>query len=112
MVKLREDKNRERPAHERLSAGQRAALVLSVFWALNTVSEKVPRILLMDEPVQGVDDLNILNFLDILRWFIEAVDKQIFITTASQRIQNLIRKKFSYLGSDFCEIRLEREYGV
>lgn len=99
-----------RPAHHKLSAGQRAALAVSVFWTLNTAFTNVPEIILMDEPVQNIDEMNILNFLDGLRWFVESVKRQVFLTTASQRIQALIKKKFAYLKEDFLEVRLQRDY--
>jgi len=99
------------PAHLRLSAGQRSALAISVFWTLNTAFLSIPDIILMDEPVQNIDELNILNFLDGLRWFVETTNKQVFLTTASQRIQALARKKFAYLKDDFIEVRLRRESG-
>jgi ABC-type lipoprotein export system ATPase subunit len=99
------------PAHLRLSAGQRSALAISVFWTLNTAFPSIPDIILMDEPVQNIDELNILNFLDGLRWFVETTNKQVFLTTASQRIQALARKKFAYLKNDFIEVRLRRESG-
>jgi len=64
----------------------------------------------MDEPVQNIDELNILNFLDGLRWFIETTNRQVFLTTASQRIEALVRKKFAYLKNEFLEVILQREY--
>ena len=103
-----EDRN---PAHLRLSAGQRSVLAISVLWTLNTAFPSIPDIILMDEPVQNIDELNILNFLDGLRWFVETTNKQVFLTTASQRIQALVRKKFAYLKNDFIEVRLRRESG-
>ncbi len=97
-------------AAHRLSSGQRAALALAVFWAMNGRPENVPPLLLMDEPIQSVDDLNILNFLDCLRWLVEARERQVFLTTANQRVAGLIRRKFSYLGSDYTEFHLTRGF--
>ncbi len=95
-------------AGERMSAGQRAALAISAFWALNNVRSKMAPILLMDEPIQSVDDLNILNFLDGLRWLVEKNNRQVFLSTANQRVRGLIRRKFSYLKEDFREFSLSR----
>jgi len=96
-------------ASKRLSSGQRAALAISVFWALNGRPNNVPKLILMDEPIQNVDDLNILNFLDALRWLVEIGSRQIFLTTANRRVAGLIRRKFSYLKSGFLEVNLARE---
>ncbi len=97
-----------RSANERMSAGQRAALAISAFWALNSARSKTVPILLMDEPIQSVDNLNILNFLDGLRWLVERKNRQIFLSTANQRVRGLIRRKFSYLGEEFREFFLSR----
>lgn len=101
--------NRWVPAVDRLSSGQRAALAISVFWALNSRHDNVPKLLLMDEPIQNVDDLNILNFLDVMRWLVEIGNRQVFLTTANQRVAGLIRRKFSYLENDFLEVNMTRE---
>ena len=111
-VTRRESPDKLISAHKQLSAGQRAALAISVFWAFNAIPENVPHVLLMDEPIQSIDDLNILTFLDGLRWLTEAVDRQIFLTTANQRVSGLIRRKFSYLEDDFLELRLVRDEGL
>jgi len=95
-------------ASDRLSAGQRAALALSIFWSMNVMTENVPNIMLMDEPIQNVDDLNVLNFLDGLRTLIEKRNYQVFLTTANSKISALVRKKFSYLGDDFLEMKVSR----
>ena len=100
------------PAHQRLSAGQRAALAISVFWALNSSREMVPKVMLMDEPVQNIDELNALNFLDSLRWLVERGGRQVFLSTASRRLAGLVKKKFAYLGSRFVEVELNRSGGV
>jgi len=96
------------PAHQRLSAGQRAALAISIFWALNSSRGMVPKVMLMDEPVQNIDELNALNFLDSLRWLVERGGRQIFLSTSSRRLAALVKKKFAYLGSRFVEVELSR----
>ena len=100
------------PAHQRLSAGQRAALAISIFWTLNSSRVTVPRVMLMDEPVQSIDELNALNFLDCLRWLVERGGRQVFLSTSSRRLAGLVRKKFAYLGPRFVEVDLERTGAV
>lgn len=96
------------PAHQRLSAGQRAALAMSVFWTLNISRDSIPKVMLMDEPVQNIDELNALNFLDSLRWLVERSGRQVFLATSSRRLAGLVRKKFAYLERKFVEVDLER----
>jgi DNA repair exonuclease SbcCD ATPase subunit len=109
-VALRRQPERFEAAHKRLSAGQRAALAVSLFWALNTSQSHAPRFMLMDEPIQNVDELNTLNFLDSLRWLVEQEGRQVFLSTSSRRLAGLVTKKFSYLDDDYREFHLSR-YG-
>lgn len=92
-----------------VSTGQRAALALSVFFALNLSLKKAPPVILIDDPVAHVDDLNTLSFLDFLRELVIKSGRQIFFATASLRLANLIQKKFLFLGDDFQRHDFSRE---
>lgn len=82
-----------------ISTGQRAALALSIFLAMNSsVSSRAPW-LLFDDPIAHVDDLNILSFFDTLRDLLLLGNQQIFFATASSRIADLFVRKFDFLGS-------------
>jgi chromosome segregation protein len=95
-----------------LSSGQRAALAISIFWTLNLYGAKIPPVMLMDEPIQQIDDLNTLNFLDSLRWITEKGNRQIILSTANSRLAGLIKRKFSYLDDDYAEVHIERTFGM
>lgn len=101
----------DKPANV-LSSGQRAALAITIFWTMNLYGAHSPPLMLMDEPIQQVDDINSLNFLDTLRWIADGGKRQIIISTANSKIAGLIRRKFSYLEENFSEILLERHLGV
>ena len=94
------------PANNRINNSGVIVLSLSVFWAINILPEIMSPILVADEPIQNIDELNILNFLDGLCWLVEGADRQVFLTTANQRVAGLIRWKFSYLRDGFLEVRL------
>ena len=79
---------------------------------MNLYGAHSPPLMLMDEPIQQVDDINSLNFLDTLRWIADGGKRQIIISTANSKIAGLIRRKFSYLEENFSEILLERHLGV
>jgi len=91
-----------------LSSGQRTALAISIFWTMNLYGSTIPPLMIMDEPIQQIDDLNSLNFLDTLRWIVDSGDRQVIVSTANSRIAGLIRRKFSYLEDDYNEVFLER----
>jgi DNA repair exonuclease SbcCD ATPase subunit len=94
-----------------LSTGQRSALVISVFLAMNKSLPTAPQLIIFDDPVTYVDDLNILTFLDYLLKMVLNEDKQIFFATANQKIASLFIKKFEFLKGEsegFKEIYLSR----
>jgi DNA repair exonuclease SbcCD ATPase subunit len=101
----------DKPANV-LSSGQRAALAITIFWTMNLYGAYSPPLMLMDEPIQQIDDINSLNFLDTLRWIADSGKRQIIISTANSRIAGLIRRKFSYLDENFSELLLERHQGL
>jgi exonuclease SbcC len=89
----------ERSTISEISTGQRAALALSIFLAMNSgVSNRAPW-LIFDDPVAHVDDLNILSFFDTLRDLLLLGSQQIFFATANSRIADLFVRKFDFLGS-------------
>lgn len=93
-----------------ISTGQRAALAVSVFMALNSKLIAAPPIILIDDPVAHIDDLNILSFLDYLREISIAGKRQIFFATANRKLANLFEMKFSFLGEkEFKRFDLTRE---
>ena len=91
-----------------ISTGQRTALAISFFLAMNRQLPKGPRLLLFDDPVVHVDDLNVLSFLYYLREITLQGERQVFFTTANRRITNLFKKKFAFLDNDLQIHALER----
>lgn len=92
-----------------VSTGQRAALALSIFLALNESARTAPPVILIDDPVAHIDDLNALSFLDYLRDVVVAQRKQVFFATADARLAALFQRKFEFLGEQrFKRINLGR----
>jgi len=94
-----------------LSTGQRTALILSVFFALNSSAKKAPKIIVFDDPIAYVDDLNILSFIDFLVSVSIEKNVQIFFATANEKISKLFSSKFEFLKSEqfgFKEFNLIR----
>ena len=92
-----------------VSTGQRAALALSIFLALNRSAGSAPPVLLIDDPVAHIDDLNSLSFLDYLRDLAVGTRKQIFFATADAKLAALFQRKFEFLGPErFKKIVLSR----
>ncbi|MEQ3498358.1 hypothetical protein ABMY20_01215 [Tenacibaculum sp. SSH1-16] len=91
-----------------ISTGQRSALALSIFLALNKKLSKGPNLIIFDDPVTYTDDLNILSFLDYLRSIVINESRQVIFATASNKIAKLFEKKFSFLNTDFKKFELSR----
>lgn len=91
-----------------ISTGQRSALALSIFLALNKKLAKGPNLIIFDDPVTYTDDLNILSFLDYLRSMVINESRQLIFATASNKIARLFEKKFDFLKSDFQKFELSR----
>lgn len=87
-------------AVNQVSTGQRAALALSIFLALNDSAKSAPPVILIDDPVAHIDDLNTLSFLDYLREVALRGEKQVFFATADIRLAAIFQRKFEFLGGD------------
>lgn len=93
----------------KISTGQRSALALSIFLALNKKLNNGPNLILFDDPVSFTDDLNILSFLDYLREMVIQENRQVIFATANQKLAGLFEKKFAFIGSDqFQKFHFER----
>jgi ABC-type phosphate/phosphonate transport system ATPase subunit len=93
-----------------ISTGQRSALGLSMFLAQNMKLVVAPPVILIDDPVAHVDDLNCLSFLDYLREIALTKRRQIFFSTANDKLAAMFERKFDFLGAaEFKKFVLYRE---
>lgn len=78
-----------------MSSGQLSAVALSFLLCMNQAygADKACSILLIDDPVQTIDDVNMVGFVDILRY--EFGDRQIFISTHEQSFEWFLRYRYS-----------------
>jgi len=104
---VRKNSSTETPLSQ-VSTGQRAALAISVFLALNLSLKSAPPVILIDDPIAHIDDMNTLSFLDFLREVVIMSNRQVFFATASQKLASLIEKKFSFLDNEFKRYDLSR----
>jgi DNA repair protein SbcC/Rad50 len=93
-----------------ISTGQRSALGLSMFLAQNMKLVCAPPVILIDDPIAHVDDLNCLSFLDYLREIALTKRRQIFFSTANEKLAAMFERKFDFLAPpEFRKIVLHRE---
>lgn len=75
-----------------LSSSQMNVLAVSVFMALNLGVPALPlRTVILDDPLQSLDDLNLLGLVDLLRRARER--RQVFISTHDSRFGRLLERK-------------------
>ena len=60
----------------------------------------------MDDPIQYLDSINVLSFIDLLRTIITKEKRQIVISTHDKNFYQLLQKKLDsqYYNSKFIEL--------
>lgn len=81
------------------SSSQANIVALSYFLAvgLAAVQRRLPFVML-DDPLQSMDDVNVLGFADLCRYVRR--DRQIFISTHDRRFASLLERKLASRGDD------------
>jgi DNA repair exonuclease SbcCD ATPase subunit len=75
-----------------LSSSQLNVLAVVAFLALNlSVSELPLQVIALDDPLQSLDNINLLGLSDLLRRL--RVDRQVIISTHDQRLAGLLERK-------------------
>ncbi|MEI3604533.1 SMC family ATPase [Pseudogracilibacillus sp. SE30717A] len=87
------------------STAQMNVVAISIFFAL-ALRQQCTRLstILLDDPVQSMDDINILAFIDILRSISSeeitlTLNKQVIMSTHDEKIFRLMTKKFRFLNT-------------
>lgn len=78
-----------------MSSGQLSAVALAFLLCMNQVygSRRTCSILLIDDPVQTIDDVNMVGVVDILRYGF--ADRQIFVSTHEQKFEWFLRYRYA-----------------
>lgn len=99
--------NNEHDAWSTMSSGQLAGVIISFMLAMNKVFPTGLKMLLIDDPIQSMDDINMASFIQLLRE--EFVDYQIIMSTHESRIANYISYKYKSSGLNSLAINLKSE---
>lgn len=91
-----------------LSSAQVNILSLSIFLAKALQNKDVMvNTIFMDDPIQYLDSINVLSFIDLLRSITadKQLDRQVVISTHDENFFNLLKKKFDpeYYDAKFIE---------
>ena len=104
-IKFVENPTKSYDAIFNMSSGQLSALIISFTLALNKKYSK-SKMLLIDDPIQTLDDINIASFTDLLRN--EFSDRQIIISTHEDQMSAFMRYKFEKYGLKTKRINLRK----
>jgi len=90
------------------SAAQLNILSLSIFIARALENDNKDNLntIFMDDPVQHLDSINILSFIDLLRTITTKENKQVILSTHNEQLYKLIQKKMdpNFTSSKFIEL--------
>lgn len=87
-----------------MSSGQLAALSLAFFLSLNRVYSE-NSLVLIDDPVQSLDEINIASLTDLLRC--ELKDRQLIISSHEDDISRYMRYRFERAGLSQVSIHMQ-----
>lgn len=88
-----------------MSSGQLSAVLLSFSLALNKIyAGDNFNTLLIDDPIQCMDDINMVSFVELLRQ--EFADTQVIMSTHEETFSNFIQYKFNKFRQDSKAISL------
>ncbi|MGE1163662.1 AAA family ATPase [Peribacillus simplex] len=109
-IKFVSNFNSDHDAVNYLSSGQLSGLVIAFTLALNKVyGNNSMDVLLIDDPVQTMDEINMASFVELLRN--EFKDKQILLSTHEEDVSRYIRYKFKKYNLDTMRFNVkERLY--
>ncbi|MCM3576453.1 SMC family ATPase [Mesobacillus subterraneus] len=94
------------------SSAQVNSIALSLFLAMSLKQKWSPLQLIgMDDPIQSMDEVNVISFIDLMRLFVDKHKKQIIISTHDQSFYKLILKKFRYYNISTVEYEVYGDKG-
>ena len=93
-----------------MSSGQIAAIVITLYLALNKVYAKGLSPLLIDDPVQTMDEINMISLVELLRN--EFYDRQIVLSTHEDHVSRYFIYKFLKYKKNVRQMKLleRKEY--
>ncbi len=110
-LKFLADYNDDIDIFAKLSTGQLSAFVISLVLAMNRkFSSKEFSLLLIDDPVQSMDELNVSAFVDLLRN--EFNDYQVIVSTHEERISNFFKYKYKMSNLNTKSLNMRKELNL
>jgi DNA repair exonuclease SbcCD ATPase subunit len=93
-----DEEEKDSSAAQLLSAAQFNSLAVCLFLALNLEQQRALATVMLDDPVQSMDDINILSLVDVLRTVRQ--QRQVLLTTHDLVLAQLLLRKLRPLKED------------
>lgn len=106
-IRFLENPNKSHDAVFSMSSGQISALIIAFTLTLNKKYSK-NKILFIDDPVQTLDELNVVGFVELLRH--EFGDRQVFLSTHEDKMSAYMRYKFEKFGLKTQRVNFKEKY--
>lgn len=94
-----------------LSSGNLNTAALSLFLTLNMVEEPKHHVLILDDPVQNMDDVHVVNLGSLLKTIAHQADRQLIVAIHDQSLFDYLAIELgpTKLGESLITIKVERD---
>jgi exonuclease SbcC len=99
--------NDSHDAWNTMSSGQLAGVVISFMLAMNKVYPSKLSTIMIDDPVQTMDEVNMASFVQMIRY--EFAEMQILLSTHESKVANYFHYKYSEAGLKSLPINMKNE---
>ena len=99
--------NDSHDAWNTMSSGQLAGVVISFMLAMNKVYPSKLSTLMIDDPVQTMDEVNMASFVQMMRY--EFPDMQVLLSTHESKVANYFHYKYSEAGLKSLPINMKKK---
>nr|WP_268820307.1 AAA family ATPase [Paraglaciecola sp. G1-23] len=99
--------NDSHDAWNTMSSGQLAGVVISFMLAMNKVYPSNLKTLMIDDPVQTMDEVNMASFVQLMRY--EFPDMQILLSTHESKVANYFHYKYGEAGLTSLPINMKNK---
>lgn len=94
--------NSEQDIINTTSSGQLSGIVIALTLTLNRIYSKNLNSIFIDDPVQSMDDINMISLIELLRN--DFKDKQFFVSTHEDEIEKYILYKYMKHAKSVCRV--------
>lgn len=92
-----------------LSSGNLNTAALSLFLTLNIIEQPRHRVLMLDDPVQNMDDIHVVNLGTLLKAIVHQAERQLIVAVHDRALFDYLRIELGPTSADESLITIEME---